>query len=263
MDAPTLIRQHDHPDFIPWILSLVDQFEQPGFIENDPISVPHRFSKKQDQEISALFASLFAWGQRKTIINKSNELMHRMDDAPYDFIKNLQQQDLRVLSHFVHRTFNEDDLIGLLSFLHEWYQHHDSLEDAFIIDGPWNISDSLIGFHQHVVTEPAFMKRTHKHIPSVAKGSTAKRLVMFLRWMVRSNEKGVDFGLWNRIPSSGLALPLDVHVARMAEQMNILKQKPSYHWNDVLFLQSFFQKIDFQDPGKFDFALFGLGVKTQ
>jgi uncharacterized protein (TIGR02757 family) len=262
VDARSIKYRFGDAEFFDWLDELADRYERPEFIQNDPIQVPHRFSKKQDVEIAGFFASLFAWGQRKTIINKANELMRRMDDAPYDFLLNSNEREWAVFRGFVHRTLNEDDVLGLLGFLKEWYSQHESLETAFLVDGGegWTARNALKVFHLRVERSNCLMARTWKHIPSVVSGSTCKRLVMYLRWMVRSAERGVDFGIWREIPTNGLLLPLDVHVSRVAVEMDLLKQKKSYRWADVEELGERLSEGGVFDVGKYDFALFGLAV---
>jgi uncharacterized protein (TIGR02757 family) len=241
---------------------LADRFERPDFITHDPIQVPHRFSNKQDIEIAGFFAALFAWGQRKTIINKANELMKRMDDAPYNFLLNANEREWRVFQGFVHRTLNEDDVLGLLAFLKGWYGDHESLELAFLGNAGegWTARNALKMFHERVERSGCLMGRTWKHVSSVEKGSTCKRLVMYLRWMVRSSERGVDFGLWSSIPAKKLLLPLDVHVSRVAVEMDLLEQKKNYRWNDVEALGVKLENGGRQDVARYDFALFGLEI---
>ena len=262
MDACAIKYRFGDAEFFDWLDELADRFERPEFIHNDPIQVPHRFSKKQDIEIAGFFAALFAWGQRKTIINKANELMRRMDDAPYDFLLNSNEREWRVFEGFVHRTFNEDDAFGLMGFLKGWYQAHESLETAFLVEenGTWTARNALQMFHERVERSGCLMARTWKHVPSVVSGSTCKRLVMFLRWMVRSSKRGVDFGIWKHIPANRLLLPLDVHVSRVAVEMDLLKEKKAFRWVDVEELGWRLQKSGREDVGKYDFALFGLSV---
>ena len=263
MDASAIKYRFGDPEFFDWLDELADRFERPEFIQDDPIQVPHRFTKKQDIEIAGFFAALFAWGQRKTIINKANELILRMDDAPLDFLLNSNEAEWSVFNGFVHRTFNDDDALGLMAFLKGWYQAHDSLETAFLVEekGTWSARNALQMFHERVERSGCLMGRTWKHVPSVEKGSTCKRLVMYMRWMVRSSERGVDFGLWKQIPVNRLLLPLDVHVSRVAVEMDLLEQKKSYRWNDVEALGFQLETGKRLDVARYDFALFGLGVK--
>src|SRR5262245_25554534 len=206
----------------------VEEYNRPEFIGDDPILVPHFFTKKQDIEIAALFAAIFAWGNRTTIIAKSKELMLRMDNAPFDFTKNLTPKSLLKLKGFKHRTFNEDDLYYFIEFFHQHYSKHDSLEAAFT--SPLLKADTLgselrlIHFKNYFFTHE-HLKRTEKHISSPLQKSTCKRLNMFLRWMVRDDKKGVDFGLWKDISPSELICPIDLHVARVAKKLGLLKRK--------------------------------------
>jgi uncharacterized protein (TIGR02757 family) len=237
-------------------------YNQPSFIESDPVCVPHRFSKKQDIEIAGFFASIFAWGNRKTIINKSTELMHFLDDAPYQFIKEHNDSDLKKLLQFRHRTFNATDLLYFLLFLKKHYSKSSTLETAFsqwVQPGDVNIENALSGFHDYFFSLPNSPVRTRKHIATPRRNSTCKRLNMFLRWMVRHDNKGVDFGIWKNIQSHQLICPIDVHVARVARRFQLIKRK-QVDWSTALELTGHLKKFDPLDPVKFDFALFGLGV---
>lgn len=243
------------------------QYEQPGFITDDPISVPHLFSKKQDIEIAGFFAAILAWGNRKSIINSCHKLLQRMDHAPYDFIMHFEESDLESFLGFAHRTFNAIDLFHFFDFLKYHYRDIDepSLETAFskhIHKKDDNIEQALTGFYHSFFNGdvfPHFPSRTTKHIASPAKKSACKRLNMFLRWMVRSNSKGVDFGLWKKIRPSQLICPLDVHVARVAKHFGLM-QRPQTDWLSAVELTSHLKQFDPKDPVKYDFALFGLGV---
>ncbi len=265
MDARAIKYRFGDAEFFDWLDELADRYERPDFILNDPIQVPHRFTKKQDVEIAGFFAALFAWGQRKTIINKANELMRRMDDEPYDFLLNSNEREWAVFRGFVHRTLNEDDVMGLMGFLKEWYGQHESLEAAFLLDenSNWSMKNALKLFRIRVSRSNCLFDRTWKHVPNVESGSTCKRLVMYLRWMVRSAERGVDFGIWSEIPASGLLLPLDVHVSRVAVEMDLINKKKGYRWADVEELGERLSGGDVLDMGKYDFALFGLAVNKK
>ncbi|SEG17794.1 TIGR02757 family protein [Sphingobacterium lactis] len=240
----------------------VEEFNRPDFIPHDPISIPHQFSKKQDVEIMGFIASILAWGQRKTIINKCNELIARMDGAPYDFIRNHQEEDLRSLLGFKHRTFNDTDLLYFISFFQYHYRAHDSLEQAFLqVPNPqsFTIEEALNGFKDHFFSLPDYPYRTRKHVSSPLQKSTCKRLNMFLRWMVRKDTKGVDFGIWHTIQPSQLICPCDVHVERVARKFGLI-QSEKVNWKTALELTENLRLFDPQDPIKYDFALFGLGV---
>ncbi|WP_448529283.1 TIGR02757 family protein [Raineya sp.] len=237
------------------------RFNQPAFIENDPICIPHSFSQKQDIEIAGFFAATLAWGQRKVIIRKCQELMQMMDNAPYDFIKNFQQNDLKPFLQFKHRTFNTDDTLYFLHFLQYWYQNNDSLENAFVANFSLQektIEKALIHFEKLFFSLPFALARTRKHIATPARKSTCKRLCMFLRWMVRKDKKGVDFGLWKKIKPSQLVCPCDVHTERTARALGLITRKQT-DWLTALELTENLSTFCPQDPVKYDFALFGLG----
>jgi uncharacterized protein (TIGR02757 family) len=240
----------------------VDEYNQPSFISADPISIPHRFNKKQDIEIAGFFASIFAWGNRTTIINKTGGLMQLMDDAPHDFIKGHSDKELQRLLWFKHRTFNTTDLLYFLLFLKHHYAKHESLEIAFTKwmnkkDG--TVENALIGFHDYFFSLEDAPVRTKKHIATPARNSTCKRLNMFLRWMVRRDNCGVDFGIWKTISPSQLVCPVDVHVARVARHFNLIKRKQT-DWLTALELTEALKQFDNNDPAKYDLALFSLGI---
>src|ERR1044072_9006998 len=207
----------------------VEIYNQPSFIKDDPISIPHLFSKKQDIEIAAFFAAIFAWGNRKTIINKSRELMELMHMQPYALCMNEDWERLKILLGFKHRTFNATDLLYFVEFLQFHYQYNHSLETAFTKWGN-SIEEMLIGFHHYFFSLKDVPPRTKKHIATPEKKSNCKRLNMFLRWMVRRDNKGVDFGIWKEIKPSQLICPVDVHVARVAKRFNLLQRKQT-DWN--------------------------------
>lgn len=242
--------------------SKVEEYNRPSFIKDDPISVPHRFSRKQDIEIAGFFASVFAWGNRTTIINKTTELMELMDNTPYEFCTSLPLQDVKRLLTFKHRTFNTTDLLYFIEFLHHHYTENKSLESAF---SKWmnkkdeNIEQALVGFHHYFFSLEDAPQRTKKHIATPERKSTCKRLNMFLRWMVRKDNKGVDFGIWKTIHPSQLICPIDVHVARVAKRFSLVERK-QVDWLTALELTAQLRKYDPTDPSKYDFALFGLGM---
>lgn len=245
---------------------LLDQkfllYNQAGFITNDPISIPHQFSKLQDIEISGFWTAIFAWGQRKTIINKANELMRIMDMAPYDFIINHTEKDLQRFSDFKHRTFNLTDTLYFIHFFKKFYQKNNSLEIAFLCKGyqdEENVEKMLINFHSLFFDDENVPQRTKKHVPTPVSKSTCKRLNMFLRWMVRNNATGVDFGLWKKIRPDQLICPLDVHVDRIARKWKLLERKQT-DWLAAKELTQKLKTFDSTDPVKYDFALFGTGV---
>lgn len=242
--------------------SRVARYNTPAFIASDPVSIPHRFLLKQDIEIAAFFAAVFAWGNRTTIINKCTELLALMENAPYDFMRHHTDADLKRFLLFKHRTFNTTDLLYFISFLQYYYTQHVSLESAFSI---WltpedeTVEAALIHFHNYFFELPFAPARTRKHIATPARGSHCKRLNMFLRWMVRRDDAGVDFGLWREINPAQLVCPVDVHVARVARRLGLLTEKP-LNWKAALELTAHLRTFDAGDPVKYDFALFGLGV---
>jgi len=235
----------------------VKEYNRPSFIKDDPVSVPHLFTKKQDIEIAGFFAATFAWGIRTTIINKCRELMQLMDNAPHDFIVNHKEKDLQKFEAFCHRTFNATDLLYFISFLKQHYKKYDSLEEAF--DFTSSIEQSLNYFYTYFFSLEDVPSRTRKHVAAPMKNSACKRLNMFLRWMVRNDNKGVDFGLWKSIKPSELVCPLDLHVARVAKHFDLL-DRPNPDWASAIQLTENLKKFDKKDPAKYDFALFALGV---
>jgi uncharacterized protein (TIGR02757 family) len=237
-------------------------YNQPRFIKDDPISIPHLFTKKQDIEIAGFFAAIFSWGNRKTIINKSRELLHLMDNAPYEFCLQADPARLKKLPDFKHRTFNLTDLLYFIGFFRFHYSHHDSLESAFtrgMDKADQTVEKGLNGFYEYFFSLPHVPRRTKKHIATPIKNSSCKRLNMYLRWMVRNDNKGVDFGIWKNISPAQLICPIDVHVARVARRFNLLERK-AIDWKAALDLTEHLRKLDRHDPVKYDFALFGTGV---
>lgn len=245
-----------------WLEQQVKVFNQPGFISEDPISVPHRFTLLQDIEIAGLFAAIMSWGQRPTIIRKANELMDLMDGAPYQFITGHVEKDRKLFLQFKHRTLQPDDVIFLVGVLQKFYTSQESLEEAFA--GHMSATDddvfnALKGFHDMIFDQEHVMERTRKHISTPVRKSSCKRLNMFLRWMVRTDHQGVDFGLWKKIASSQLIMPLDLHVGRVARQMGLL-ERPVNDWQAASELTRRLKEFDPVDPVKYDFALFGMGI---
>jgi len=242
--------------------SCVEKFNTPDFIEKDPISIPHQFKKRQDIEITAFWVAMLAWGQRKTIINKANELIQLMDGAPYDFILNHKEKDRKAFLDFKHRTFQATDTLYFLEFFQNFYKENKTLETAFakhLTPESVNIEAALKGFHEIFFELPDSPKRTRKHVSTPIRNSSCKRLNMFLRWMVRPNDTGVDFGLWKKIKTNQLLIPLDVHVDRVARRLGLLKRKQT-DWKSVVELTNNLKQLDEDDPVKYDFALFGIGV---
>jgi len=254
----------------------VAQYNRSEFIENDPIVIPHQFTLKQDIEIMGFWAATLAWGQRVTIIRKCRELIALMDGAPYDFIINHQEPDLKKLLSFKHRTFNDIDTLYFIAFFKHHYAQYDSLEDAFLPRplspskrqihtpplGGWGAETMLNHFRSYFFSLPDFPHRTKKHVSSPSQKSTCKRLNMFLRWMVRKDEAGVDFGIWNRISPAELICPCDLHVDRVARKLKFITRKQT-DWQTALELTEHLRQFDPQDPVKYDFALFGLGIEER
>ncbi|MEB0261015.1 MULTISPECIES: TIGR02757 family protein [unclassified Mucilaginibacter] len=265
----------------------VAQYNRPEFIANDPVSIPHMFSKKQDIEIMGFWAATLAWGQRVTIINKCKELITLMDGAPYDFIINHEEPDLKKLLHFKHRTFNDIDTLYFISFFRWHYENFESLEDAFLPSNkPFVILNDSEGsnseyilrdaqndrvnkaeaalnhFRSYFFSLPDFPHRTKKHVSSPSQKSTCKRLNMFLRWMVRKDDNGVDFGIWNKLKPADLICPCDLHVDRVARKLKLITRKQT-DWQTALELTHYLRELDPLDPVKYDFALFGLGIEER
>lgn len=240
----------------------VQQYNVPGFIENDPISIPHAFAKKQDKEIMGFFAAVFAWGQRKTIIAKAKELSERMDNQPHQFIMGCSDTDLKQLLGFKHRTFNDTDLLYCVDFMKRHYTQYDSLEYAFFPDYGMSVEDGLNNFRQYFFKSPDAPARTQKHIPSPDRKSACKRLNMYLRWMVRKDDCGVDFGIWSRVEPKNLICPLDLHVDRSARKLGLLMREKQ-DWMAATELTDNLSCLDAQDPVKYDFALFGISIEEK
>jgi uncharacterized protein (TIGR02757 family) len=239
-----------------------DKYNNRDFIEGDPISIPHRFSKRQDIEIAGFLTSVIAWGRRAMIINNATRLMELMDNSPYDFIANHQEHDRKKFMDFKHRTFQVTDTLYFLELLQWYYQANDTLESAFLSgkskDG-FDMKGSLERFHDIFFSLKSAPHRTKKHIPDPKRKSTCKRLNMFLRWMVRADDRGVDFGLWKNISPADLMIPIDVHVERYARKFGLLERKQR-DWQAVEELTANLRLYDKDDPVKYDFALFGIGA---
>lgn len=236
------------------------RFAQRLFVNSDPIQIPHRFENKADIEISALLASTIAWGNRRSIISSMDKLLSCMGNRPHEFVVNYKPTDAKHLKGFVHRTFNADDAAGFIQSLQHIYLNHNGLHSVFA-EGyrqSGNIEGALRHFRRTFCADD-FPQRSQKHVANVDAGSAAKRLNMFLRWMVRPSIEGIDFGLWNDIPTSALLMPLDVHSARVGRALGLLQRRQ----NDLRAVQELTHELsqfDANDPVKYDFALFGLGV---
>ncbi len=236
-----------------------EQYNTPEFIATDPVQIPHQFSKKEDIEIAGFLTATIAWGNRKSILKNANRLMEMLDRSPHDFILNHSESDLENLSGFVHRTFNETDLIYFISALKNIYKNHGGIETVFTENAEKKSLQPAIHEFKKIFFEIPHPPRTQKHVSDPLKNSAAKRINMYLRWMVRNDKAGVDFGLWEKLNASQLSCPLDVHSGNVARKLKLLKRKA----NDakaLAELDTSLRKLDASDPVKYDFALFGLGV---
>ncbi len=235
----------------------------PDFILNDPISIPHLFTKKEDIEIAAFLSATLAWGQRVTIISKGKDLMTRMDHAPYDFISNSSERDISTFASFVHRTFQGEDCMYFMYALQQIYKQYGGLEAVFHSGylAEHSIKESIFHFRE-IFFSFEHLSRTRKHVPDPVKGSAAKRINMFLRWMVRSEDAGVDFGLWKSFSKADLICPLDLHSGRVARRLGLLARKHD-DWQAAEELTFNLRTFDPYDPVKYDFALFGYGVNEK
>lgn len=248
-----------YPDLKKFLDEKVEQYNRPSFIETDPISIPHRFSKKEDIEIAGFLAASISWGNRKMILRNANRMIELLDNSPHDFIMTSGKGDLERIKGFVHRTFNSADLIFFIKALQNIYRSRGGLESIF---NKFKTSDSLqqaIHEFHNIFFELPHEKRTERHVSDPCKGSAAKKLNMYLRWMIRKDNKGVDFGIWDSISPSVLSCPLDVHSGNVARKLGLLKRKQ----NDakaVKDLDAVLRSFDDIDPVKYDFALFGLGA---
>ena len=229
------------------------------FVTDDPISIPHSYIRQQDIEITAFWTAVLSWGRRTTIITKARELFDLMGSSPHEFVLNHSESDRRRFANFKHRTFQYTDTLQFLNFLQLHYREFNSLEDAFLYESGNGMIDRLSNFYDHFC-QSLKLSRTKKHIASPQKNASCKRLNMFLRWMVRKDNRGVDFGLWNRIPMSELMLPLDVHVERAGRHLGMITRKQR-DWKAVEELTHHCRQLDREDPCKYDFALFGYGME--
>ncbi|MEP7168972.1 MAG: TIGR02757 family protein [Bacteroidota bacterium] len=241
-----------------------DLYNRPEFIIVDPISIPHQFTKKEDIEISGFLTATIAWGQRVTILKNANKLMEMIDYAPHKFILYHSDSDLKPFSKFIHRTFNGVDCIYFIQSLKNIYYHHRGLESVFSLPfvKPGADLGIAINYFRKIFLELDHPKRTEKHIADPLANSSAKRICMFLRWMVRKDKRRVDFGIWKNIKMSQLACPLDLHSARVARSLGLLQRKQN-DWKAVMELTNKLQQLDPVDPVKYDFALFGLGINEK
>jgi uncharacterized protein (TIGR02757 family) len=248
------------PNLIAQLEFYADKFNQAEFIKDDPISIPSRFSIKQDIEIAAFLTATISWGNRKSIINSATKIIAAMDNDPWQFVLNHRAKDLIALEKCGHRTFNATDLLYFIAFLKNHYAQENTLETAFLKGK--TMEEKLIKFNQYFFNLPFAPNRTQKHVASPAKKSACKRLNMFLRWMVRKDDKGVDFGIWKNINTADLIIPLDVHVVNsVSELFKIKPMKPN--WQSALEITGVLKQINPQDPVLYDYALFGYGVSKK
>lgn len=250
----------NHSDLKDFLDEKAAKYNRPDFISSDPISIPHRFTKKEDIEIAGFLAATIAWGQRPAIINSADKLMRLMDNSPLDFIMNAGEKDMQRFKSFVHRTFNADDAVFFMRSLQNIYINHGGLESAFAVNKNEDLLASITNFRKLFFSIP-HPARTGKHVSNPAANSAAKRICMYLRWMIRSDKKGVDFGIWNsgNLKPSILMCPLDVHSGNTARKLGILTRKQN-DWKAVEELTGGLRELDAADPAKYDFALFSLGV---
>ena len=239
--------------------SKVEQYNRIGFIESDPIQIPHLYTKKEDIEISGFLTAIISWGNRTVIIKNAIKMMELMDNSTHDFVINHQEGDLKYLENFVHRTFNSIDLKQFIKSLKHIYLEHGGLEKTLAIKGNHRSYKNAIHNLKQVFFEIPHQQRSQKHISNPLKNSAAKRINMFLRWMVRNDLTGVDFGIWETHNSANLSCPLDVHSGNVARKLKLLCRKQN-DWKAVTELDNNLRKLDQNDPVKYDFALFGLGV---
>ncbi|MFM6948473.1 MAG: TIGR02757 family protein [Aquirufa sp.] len=240
-------------------------FNHPRFIEHDPIQIPHQFSDLKNKEIMGFWVAMLSWGQRKTILNNAKTLVQLMDGDPFDFVMHHQEKDLQRFEGFKHRTFQYTDTLYFIDFFKRHYSRYESLESAFLLRHQpenINIKESLIGFHNYFFDAEHAPQRTQKHISTPAKNSACKRICMFLRWFVRKDQLGVDFGLWKNIDSSQLICPLDIHSQTTAEKLGLISPGPA-NWKKAEELTFELKKLDSSDPVKYDFALYGMGIENK
>jgi uncharacterized protein (TIGR02757 family) len=237
----------------------VVQYNNPAFIELDPIQIPHSYTRKEDIEISGFLSAVISWGNRASILKNAKRMMACMGNSPYDFILNHNESRLKKIDGFVHRTFNSDDLLSFIEGLAHLYKNRNGLEGIFTkYQTHESLQPAIHELKKEFFTRP-HLERTRKHLPDPMTGSAAKRINMYLRWMIRKDDKGVDFGLWKSISPSILSCPLDVHSGNVARRLGLLTRKQ----NDakaVTELDNRLREMDSRDPARYDFALFGLGV---
>ena len=236
-------------------------YNRPAFIDVDPISIPHAFTQKEDIEIAGLFAATMAWGNRKAILANGQKLMALMDHQPYNFVMHATARDMQVFKKFVHRTFQSDDVVFFIRGIRHIYKTRGSLEAAFFVPHAPTIKQGIVQFRTCMLSV-SHAARSRKHLSDPDNGSAAKRLCMYLRWMVRKDPSKVDFGIWETLLPSQLCMPLDVHTGRVSRALGILKRKQN-DWRAVEELTAVLRALDAKDPIKYDIAIFGMGVETK
>lgn len=238
----------------------VKQFNNPAFITHDPVSIPRKYSRKEDIEIAGLLTALISWGSRPAILKSASNLMKLMGNRPFEFISSAGDKELKQLTNFYYRTFNASDLLFLVEALRFIYLEKGGMEH--VINESFNrtgtVKGLITGLREEMLRAP-HLPRSEKHLADPSKGSAAKRINMFLRWMVRNDDKGVDFGLWKKISPSSLMIPLDIHTGSVARQLGLLRRKQN-DWKAVEELTANLRKFDPDDPVKYDYALFGIGI---
>lgn len=239
---------------------LYDRYNRPEFIDDDPIAVPHRFTETADREIAGFLAATIAWGNRRTIVRNGHRMMHFLDDAPADFVRHASDRELTHLSAFCHRTFNGEDLRDFVLALRGILTRFGGLGAFFetTYEATQSIPQTLAVFRREFFAAE-HAPHCEKHLSSIERGAACKRLCMYLRWMVRRDDRGVDFGLWQRIPMSALHLPLDVHVGEVGRALGLLTRRQN-DWRAVEELTASLQRFDAADPARYDYALFGAGI---
>ena len=239
-----------------------DLYNNPEFIQHDPVQIPHRFSLQQDIEIAGFMAATISWGNRKSIIKSAEKMLDIMGNSPYDFVMNFSENDLKSIEgKSIHRTFNGEDFIYFIRQFNRIYKQNESLENLFIINNSeTNFYHAIERFRTQFLQSEKH--RSHKHVSSPYKNSSAKRIIMFLRWMIRNDNRGVDFGIWQDIDPKHLSIPLDVHTGNISRKLGLILRTQN-DWKTVEELDVIIRKLDEKDPAKYDFALFGLGVTKE
>lgn len=228
------------------------------FIDPDPVSIPHLFSRKEDIEVSGFLTAMISWGRRRSIIDNARKLMQLMENEPFEFVTNASGHELEGLNGFCHRTFNGTDAQYFILALRNIYLHHGGLEDAFTSGAHATMKERISAF-RHIFFEVPGKDRTKKHVADPHSGSAAKRINMFLRWMVRKDDRGVDFGIWQTLHPRELYCPLDVHTGNVARKLGLMGRNQN-DWQAVEELTAHLRVMDPEDPVKYDYALFGLGI---